>query len=97
MMIGPVCPGPQRIKPNPKCADKPYDGKLAVISATTEEVVATVVPNNSGEFSVAVPAGRYYVKWATPRSDGRSFQSSPIQVNPNQITSVQLRFDTGMR
>jgi hypothetical protein len=97
MMIGPVCPGPQEIAPDPKCADKPYRGELAVISITTEDVVATVVPNQSGEFSVAVPPGRYYVKWTEPRADGRGFRSSPIEVNPNQITTVQLRFDTGMR
>ena len=95
--MGPVCPGPEKIARDPKCADRPYRGRLAVVSASSEDTVATVTPNQAGEFSVAVPPGRYVIKWIDPQPSGRTFQSSVIQVNPNQMTSVRLRFDTGMR
>jgi hypothetical protein len=97
MLIGPVCPGPEKIAPDPKCADKPYRGGLAVIAATSEDVVAMVTPNQAGEFSVAVPPGRYVVKWLDARPYSWKFQSSIIEVTANHMTSVHLRFDTGMR
>jgi hypothetical protein len=97
MLIGPVCPGPQRIVPDPKCADRPYRGRLAVDSAPGEVEVATFTPSQRGEFSVAVPPGQYVIKWLDPPLDGRTFQSSVIHVTPNQMTSVRLRFDTRMR
>lgn len=96
-MIGPVCPGPAKIAPDPKCADRPYRGSLAVISAASEDEVATVTPNQAGEFSVAVPPGRYVIEWIDAQPNGRKFQSSVIEVTANQMTSVRLRFDTGMR
>jgi hypothetical protein len=68
-----------------------------VESASDEVVVATFTPNQQGEFSVAVPSGQYVIKWIDPQPGGRTFQSSVIQVTPNQMTSVRLRFDTGMR
>ena len=97
MLIGPVCPGPERIVPDPKCADRPYRGRLAVESAPGEVEVATVTPNQRGEFSVAVPPGQYVIKWVDSLPNGQTFQSSVIQVTPNQMTSIHLRFNTGMR
>lgn len=93
MLIGPTCPGPQKIVPDPRCADRPYHGRLAVKSASTGKVVAVVTPNQAGEFRVVVPPGRYFVTWVE-NPLGRKFQSSVIQVTPNQITSVHLHFDT---
>jgi hypothetical protein len=97
MLMGPVCPGPQKYIPDPKCADRPYHGGLAVISAASEDEVATVTPNQEGKFRIAVPPGKYLIEWIDAQPSGRKFQSSVIEVTANHMTDVHLRFDTGMR
>jgi hypothetical protein len=97
MVIGPVCPGPTRIPLDPKCTDRPYHGRLAIKSGSSRQTIAIVTPNQAGEFKVTVSPGRYFVTWLAPQRDGRRFQSQVIEVRRNRVTSVRLRFDTGMR
>lgn len=88
------CPGPQRIE-NP-CPSRPYQGPLAIRSATGEKLVATTKSNRFGEFSVVVPPGKYFITQAG-EAKYPIIHSSEIKVRKNKFTTVEIQGDLGMR
>ncbi len=92
--IGPTCPV-ERIPPDPRCADRPYQGQL-VIKSQDRKISLNVLPDANGMFERELPPGDYTIgpsgNVAYPRAGTQTFT-----VLPNRYTEVTIQFDSGIR
>ena len=95
VMLGPTCPV-ERIPPDPNCADKPYQTRVAVFRASDPvHAVAFANSSASGTFSVSLPAGDYTLgagESNLPRCDHPS-----VTVAPQTFAAATISCDTGIR
>lgn len=82
----------------PVCrTDVPCDAPMAATFEVRQgdRVVAGFTTDDHGKFTVKLPPGRYTV---VPSGGGlMSSFPQPVEVGPEGMTSVELRFDTGIR
>jgi hypothetical protein len=97
-LAGPTCPVEQD-PPDPDCAERPVGGaKVLVLAAETGAEVARLTTDDDGDFSVALPPGRYRLV-AQPAA-GLMAAPGPVGVElvagePSE--PVVLAYDTGIR
>ncbi len=96
--IGPNCPVERIGHP---CTPSPQAYTRYVLLLYTQDkstVVKTIVPDQRGEFTVGIDPGTYILDSA---NQGIGFHSKnlpqTIVIMPNQIESVSIAFDTGIR
>ncbi len=92
---GPVCPGPARIPPDPKCADAPFQASLKV---TTNEgtLVTRFTTGQDGTFRISLAPGTYTVSSDQAVITGR-LKPVPVTVADQAYTTIELHFDSGIR
>lgn len=92
---GPVCPGPVRIPPDPKCDDAPFPTPL-IVSTNNGMLVARFTTAQDGTFRIGLAPGTY-----TLSSDQAVIMGplTPLQVTVTDqaFTTVELHFDSGIR
>ena len=95
--LGPTCPV-QRIPPDPKCADRPYQTTVQVIQnmSPRNSPFATMATDVNGSFSFKLPPGSYNIQavggTTLPRCNWQD-----VTVVANTTQSVNLSCDTGIR
>jgi hypothetical protein len=96
-MTGPHCPV-ERDPPDPDCADRPYEGKLAVTTPDQGRIVKSFSTNAHGEFRVAIAPGEYSIR-NDPASDNFPYCSTQqtIVVEAGRFTKADVSCDTGIR
>jgi hypothetical protein len=92
--IGPTCPV-ERNPPDPACADRPYQGELAVTSPDGASVVERFSSGSDGNFSVSVGPGEYAIRSAQPRPACSS--ATTLTVHPGAWTMANVTCDSGIR
>jgi len=97
-MLGPTCPV-QRDPPDPACADKPYNGTLALTTSDGARTVTTFQPDAQGAFNVSVAPGTYDVQRADAGASSlpRCAAERPIVVTQGAWTLANVSCDTGIR
>lgn len=95
IMLGPTCPV-QRIPPDPKCADKPYQTLVTVFrSSDPAHAIAFTNSDANGMFSLSLPPGDYILgagESNLPRCD-----HPQVTVSPDSYTTANISCDTGIR
>lgn len=92
--IGPVCPV-ERIPPDPKCADRPYQAHLKIVNLGGD-TVASFTTEANGTYHVELPAGFYTVENAST-SVMPTLMPTPIRVIEGSVSLLNLTFDSGIR
>ena len=92
--IGPVCPV-ERIPPDPKCADRPYQAHLKIVNQNGD-VVTSFTTESSGAYHVELPAGFYTVE-NNSTSVMPTLRPTPIRVIEGSVSLLNLTFDSGIR
>ena len=92
---GPVCPGPVRVPPDPKCVDTPFPASLKV---TTNEgtLVTRLTTGQDGMLRISLAPGTYTVSADQAVFSGR-LSPVPVTVTDQAFTTVELHFDSGIR
>ncbi|MBU6390149.1 tryptophan-rich sensory protein [Patescibacteria group bacterium] len=95
VLIGPSCPV-ERVPPEPRCAPKPYQTRIAVFRQTDRTyAVAFFKSDADGRFEISLPPDNYLLaagESALPRCGSVS-----VTVLPNQYASTTIFCDTGIR
>jgi hypothetical protein len=94
--IGPTCPGPVRLPPDPRCDDRPYSTRLKVVRARSHALVKKFDSRSDGRFVAHLSPGRYLIEKAKP-SSLPSFAPVAVKVKEHAFARVTLRFDSGIR
>jgi hypothetical protein len=97
VLLGPTCPV-ERIPPDPKCADKPYETTVQVIKLNSPDSVpfTTGKTDKNGNFKIILPPGNYALQ-AVGGSPLPRCGTTDVIVAANRITNVNLSCDTGIR
>lgn len=94
--IGPTCPV-EHMPPDPKCADKVYPTTLVLATTIIGKNGGVLVKTDShGYFSHEVAPGTYTLR-AQSESGMPYFTPITFQVVAHKITSLNLKFDSGIR
>ncbi len=94
VLKGPMCPGPQ---PEQGCPDQPFSAWFNVFD-DQEKLVTRFQSNEDGFFEVTLLPGTYTLVPDESAPILRPhIQKRTVTVQPDQITSVTLTFDTGIR
>ena len=90
--IGPTCPGPER--PGQICT-QPYVGAITIVERSDGSAVTSFSTNADGSFRIALPPGDYLAR----RTDNITFgqAKTPIHVEADLYSKIDLSFDTGIR
>jgi len=96
-VAGPTCPVVTD-PPDPACDDRPVAGAVIVVLDATGAEVSSVVTEEDGSFSVALPPGSYQL---VPQAvEGLMGTAAPMAVEVGGGTGpglVTLSYDTGIR
>jgi len=99
--IGPLCPsvGPGRpCSPN----ERPYQTTITVLSLHGR-MLGEVETDTQGFFQMNLPPGTYILVPDVPETDppgGRTWpwaESVVVEVEPRQVTDVEIHYDSGIR
>jgi hypothetical protein len=93
VLLGPTCPL-QRMPPDPKCADKPYQTTLVVLTEDRKTEVTSLTSNAAGEFHAVLPPGNYRI--TSPGSMPPTCTAN-VTVEAKKFTNVDVPCDTGIR
>jgi len=93
--LGPTCPV-ERIPPDPKCADKPYQSTIEVRITGNNKIVATTQSDNKGAFQVSLSPGQYDIN-ATSGAVFPRCSTSTVIVESDKTVTRDLSCDTGIR
>lgn len=96
VMLGPTCAGPERVPPDPDCADKPYVTTVTVSRAGAGSVLATAQSDSRGRFEFSLPPGEYTVT-AKGGDVLPSCGTVEITVGPSGYGTADISCDTGIR
>lgn len=96
VLIGPTCPV-EMYPPDPKCADRPYQTRLAVTTVDGERVIKEFSSDASGKFSVAVSPGQYAIRSAAAANVLPYCASDTIRVIAGKYTEAAVSCDSGIR
>lgn len=97
VLLGPVCPV-ERDPPDPDCADRPYETRLALTTGDGARVIREFSSSAEGEFNIDVPAGTYAIRSAAganilPRCASREAVRVPV----NGSARADVFCDSGIR
>lgn len=92
VLTGPTCPVVR--DHDPKCDDKPYQGKFIVRNAANKEV-GTFSTDAEGHFQIALAPGTYTIE--SVALIGIHKQTQTADVLSGGMTEVTLTYDTGIR
>jgi hypothetical protein len=96
VLAGPVCPV-VREPPDPGCADRPVEGAVIEVSSLDGSVVARIVSDSAGHFTVELAPGKYQF---TPQPvAGLVGTAAPVDVEvaPGSGVDQTFSYDTGIR
>lgn len=94
VLRGPICPVVQEGEP---CPDEPFAAEFNVLDQD-ENQLATFQTGDDGMFEIELPAGSYLiVPEETAPVINPASQMKQVTVEEEQVTSVTLLFDTGIR
>lgn len=96
VLLGPTCPV-ERIPPDPRCADKPFETAFAVTTLDGSRVIKELSSDSDGKFKVSIPSGNYIIKSTATKLMPRCADSGAIAVRTGAYTNVIIRCDTGIR
>lgn len=93
MTIGPSCPVVQVGNP---CPDKPYEGRVSILTADARRKVAEAEADATGFYRIMLPPGSYILH---PESSGVFPQAAdiPVAVLAHEITRQDISYDSGIR
>jgi hypothetical protein len=74
---------------------RPYQAKIIVLDRAGSQV-ATVESDAEGRFRLLLPPGSYVLQPDSPGAYPRAAQQSVV-VRSNQMTQVEIVYDSGMR
>lgn len=99
MTIGPICPVEQIGNPCKPTPEMYAARKVAVYALDKKTLIATLIPDASGQFSVSLPVGTYYVAMASPQSGVGSTRGVPatISIKAGATARIAIDIDTGIR
>lgn len=92
--VGPVRGGPIR---QGESDSRPLANAPFTITNDKGERVATFRTDENGHFAIPLPPGHYTVTHDGPRIGIRGFGPVEVNVEPEKMTKVDWRADTGMR
>jgi len=92
--IGPTCPV-QKIPPDPKCADKPYQTTLNVFKG--DKFVTSFTSAADGTFYVSLPPGSYLITKTGDLTRSPTLAPVSVIISSSQIVEITIRFDSGIR
>ena len=96
-MLGPTCPV-ERDPPDPACADRPYQTRLAVTTPDQARVVKEFESGTDGTFRVALAPGEYAIRSAAAANTLPYCASEgTVVVSSGTFTDVVVRCDSGIR
>jgi hypothetical protein len=80
------------------CPDRPITATLSIMDATTGAMVTTVESNKQGQFSIALPPGRYLLRYAgIGGAPPHRIGAMPVTVDAGRYTTITVRVDSGIR
>lgn len=91
--LGPMCPVVRLDQP---CPDRPYSATL-VVRDMAGRLVTRVTSGADGAFILPLPVGAYVLESDTSASRLPSTGSYRFTVEPDHWTTLEVRFDTGIR
>lgn len=94
VIAGPTCPAQINAS---ECDDQPVEGALSIILNSEGQEVTRVSSDESGQFSVKLQPGRYYlVPMPVP---GLMWTPDKVEVvvDKMKLTPVTIKYDTGIR
>ena len=92
---GPTCPV-ESVPPQPGCEDRPYQTVIKIRELPEGDVVKKVRSGKRGRFHARLEPGRYRLEPRGGNPYPRCF-SKDVRVKADQVTSVRLGCDTGIR
>lgn len=92
--LGPICPV-ERIPPDPKCADKPYQTSIRIQKGSV--LYTTAQSNSAGQFTVSLAPGVYTFTAVGGNSVPPTCRPEQVTVTADQSQSITLYCDTGIR
>ena len=97
VLLGSTCPV-ERVPPDPACADRPYQTRLAATTADQARVIKEFSSDTKGIFSIELPPGEYAIRpVANANILPRCGSTDPITVKTNTYTEATVYCDTGIR
>ena len=95
VLLGPSCPV---VQPNdPDCADKPYQAKLSVLSASGQKVTEFTT-DADGKFRINLNPGDYVLHPESPNGAALPVgQEQSFTVIAGQFTQLSVSYDSGIR
>ena len=96
VLLGPTCPVAMD-PPDPNCADKPYETRLAITSSDQSRVIKEVTADAEGTFRVDIPPGTYAIRSAAVANILPYCSAEQIVVPINETVEVAVSCDTGIR
>lgn len=97
VMLGPTCPV-ERDPPDPHCADKPYQTRLALTTVDGTRVIKEFESKSDGTFLIDVLPGEYAIRSAAAANILPYCASSEtILVVVNDTTVANVSCDSGIR
>lgn len=96
VLLGPTCPVVQD-PPDPKCADKPYQTRLAVTTKDGARVIKEFSSNAQGKFNIEIPPGTYMIRSAAAANVLPYCSSEVVTVGANGSVEAAVSCDTGIR
>ena len=82
----------------PSCPNRPIAARVSIRRSPTGPVVATIDSRADGQFRLAIPPGRYWLRPVSITGAAvRQPVATPVTVRPGQYTNVILHIDSGIR
>jgi hypothetical protein len=91
--IGPTCPVE---RPESPCADRPYQARLTFSRLSDGSPVASVESAADGRFFAALPPGSYRVVGESAGPMPHAVEQT-AEVVQGRVTSIQVKYDSGIR
>ena len=96
--IGPLVPVMREGKPEPTPAPEVYSARQIVISSIDGQAeLARVEINAQGIYQVSLPVGEYFVDINRLGIDSAAGLPTTIQIDHQQVTTLDIDIDTGIR
>ena len=97
VFLGPTCPI-QSIPPDPACADKPYQTRLAVTKSDQVQAIKEFDSDVNGKFVVEILPGEYII-YSAAAANILSYcaSSGTIKVGSGETVETTIFCDTGIR
>lgn len=96
--IGPVLPVLREGDPVPTPSGQVFTSRgIEVFLSGTDRVIASAYFDESGRYSIQLPRGRYRVELMPTGVDRAEELPKEIEIHANQVSTLDLTIDTGIR